>query len=309
MPNLYVHTQLKPSEQQYLQDRLPTDYKVYFGNLLPNASERKGAFLASEVVFGNVPPAWLSESTCLRWLQLHSAGYNEYEGLDWQSPSLQRITLTNLRSFFGQPVAETALAGILALYRKIYELSILQSQKHWVGGALRPNMHLLHRKQVLILGKGDIGQTLAKLLGAFECEVHLTGRTVENNHLEYLLQKADVVVSTLPETPQTIHYLTAHRLSLLKPTAVFVNVGRGTTIDEAALYQCLLGRTIAGAVLDVTLNEPLPPEHPFWSMPQVLLTQHTGGGYELENQDKIDYLLQNLQQYSIRQPLTGIISF
>lgn len=307
MPNLYVHTPFRPNEQEYLQDRLPADFKVYFGNLLSNDAERKGAFLASEVAFGNVEADWLMQSTCLRWLQLHSAGFNEYENLAWHDAPLNHLTLTNLKSFFGQPVAETALAGILALYRKVFELSLLQPQKHWVGSAMRPSMQLLYRRKVLVLGKGDIAESLHRLLKGFECEVHLTGRTTEADRLEYLLRRADVVVSTLPENPQTIGYLDARRLSLLQPSAIFVNVGRGTTVDEAALYELLFSRKIAGAVLDVTLHEPLPAAHPFWSMPQVLLTQHTAGGYDRENQDKIDYFLQNLQLYVSRQTLKGVV--
>jgi phosphoglycerate dehydrogenase-like enzyme len=91
---------------------------------------------------GNVPLNWAEESTKLQWLQLHSAGLDPYQQL-----SHSRFPITHLKGFFGQSVAETAVAGIMAVYRGIDRLSVLQTQNHWVGGSIRPSLHLLFRKK------------------------------------------------------------------------------------------------------------------------------------------------------------------
>ena len=99
------------------------------------------------------------------------------------------------------------------------------------------------------------------------------------------------------------------RLSLLKQDALFVNVGRGSVVDEHALAQALQNRRIASAVIDVTVDEPLPHDHPFWTLPNTLLTQHSGGGTKDELDRKIDLFAENLARYREQEQLFGIVDF
>lgn len=306
---IYVAFSLKDSNITLLQEGLITSETLLLAQHIPE-SERSKAFLQAEVAFGNVPLEWVEESQRLRWLQLYSTGLNPYQQIDWDKKACP-ITVTNLHGFFGEPVAETALAGIMALYRKIDQLFSLQAQKQWIGQGIRPHMQLLHNKSVLILGAGAIGKTLYKLLSAFSCQLQVISRSTYPtlSHLDALIPTADIVINSLPDTVQTRGILNAERISSMKPSALVVNVGRGTAIDEPALIEALHWGKLAGAVLDVTEREPLPADHPLWTCPNVLLTQHTGGGYQEEDTDKVRVFLKNLNHYRLGEPLEHVVDF
>ena len=302
----YVAFPLPATERADLLAGLDPTETCIFSQDLPE-KERQEAFLQAEIAFGNPPLDWVEKSRQLRWLQLFSAGVNPYQEL--KQNDYPDLTVTNLRDFFGQPVAETAVAGIMAVYRKIDKLARLQTAKEWIGTPLRAHMHLLHQKTAIILGGGSIGMATDTLLKGFSCTTHVITRTGELTmaDLDGLLPQADLLINTLPETADTVGVVTAHRLSLLPPTALFVNVGRGSAVDEPALIKALQDQKIAGAVLDVTLQEPLPPDHPLWDLPNVLLTQHTGGGFAEEDANKVQVFLQNLRRYRAGEPLQNVV--
>lgn len=266
------------------------------------------AFTNCEVVFGNVPARWLPRSRTLRWLQLESAGFGEYRGLDWQTLG-RDVTVTNLAGFFAEPVAETALAGILALYRGLDRLVRLQAAGDWQGDRMRPSLKTLAGANVVLFGNGAINRRLAALLQPFDCAIEPFGRDWTADRLDGALARADVVVSAVPETDATVGLFDAARLALLKPTAVFVNLGRGSVLAEEALAQGLRDGRLGGALIDVTREEPLPPDHEFWGCPNLILTQHTGGGSEDEVDRKIEVFADNLARYRAGRPLVGIVDF
>jgi phosphoglycerate dehydrogenase-like enzyme len=218
-----------------------------------------------------------------------------------------------LHGFFGQPVAETVLAGIMALKRGINKTVKLQERGEWQGAALRRELTLLYKSKVIILGSGSIGSALKKMLRAFDAEVFLYGRNPERaelttpEELDRTLSRADIVVGCLPENTGTRHFFNKDRLALLSPNAIFVNVGRGSFVDEAALLEMLQQNRLVGAVLDVTVQEPLPLEHPFWRLPNLLLTQHCGGGTNDELLKKVEFFFDNLRCFQSGEPLLGIV--
>ncbi len=266
------------------------------------------SFTNCEVVFGNVPAGWLPQSEALRWIQLESVGFGEYRELDWRALG-QNITVTNLAGFFAEPVAETAMAGILALYRGIDRLIQLQSAGDWLGDPLRKELRTLAGSNVVLFGSGSINRRLAALLHPFGCRTTSFGRNWTAEQLDGALSSADIVVSAVPETDNTIGLFDAARLSLLKSTALFVNLGRGSVVAEDALAAKLHDGRLAGAVIDVTSREPLPRKHAFWSCPNLILTQHTGGGTEDEIDRKIDAFADNLARYREGRPLAEIVDF
>lgn len=268
--------------------------------------EETGDLDGCEIAFGNPPPEALTEAEALRWVQLESVGFGEYADLDW--PTLgQRLTLTSLASFFADPVAETALAGLLALARGVDRLARLQASKTWEGDPLRTRLRLLKGARVVMLGHGAINRRLAELLVPFGCEITALNSSATTADLDALLPTADILVATVPDTPATRGLLSAERLDLLPRHAVLANLGRGSLLDEAALADALAEGRLAGAVLDVTRDEPLPPDHPFWTCPNILLTQHSGGGTADELDRKIDTFLANLARYCAGQPLHGVV--
>jgi phosphoglycerate dehydrogenase-like enzyme len=306
---IYITFQLPDNARELIRTTLSADDVCIWGHDLPE-SERKAAFLEAEVAFGKPPASWLTETDTLRWVQLYSTGFDDYLPL-YQSEQKPNIIVTNLKGFFAQPVAESAIAGLMALYRRIDELARLQADQQWVGSKLRPTMHLLHQKNVLVLGAGAIGQAIYKILGGFDCSVSFVRNSQPPTmaDLDSLLPMADVIISVLPETEETTDIFTEKRLSMLKPSAVLVNAGRGSLIDEKALLQALRSGQLAGAVLDVTRQEPLPADDPLWSCPNLLLTQHTGGGYVDEDLDKVRVFLKNLATYKAGESPEHIIDF
>lgn len=265
-------------------------------------------FLNSEVVFGNVPPHWLEHTETLRWAQLESVGFGEYRDLDWKSLS-RRITLTNLAGFFADPVAQTALAGILCLYRGLDNFTLLRSQKNWQGNPVRSTLQSLSQSTVLLVGYGTINRRLEELLKPFHCEINTFRTSDPLDALDRQLPDTDIVVCTLPETNDTVGLFDEHRLALMKASALFVNCGRGSVVDETALAAALSDHSIAGAVLDVTIEEPLPRNHAFWITPNTLLSQHSGGGTEDELDRKISVFAENLARYKQGDALNNCVDF
>ncbi len=304
---IYVAFFLPKDEQAILREAaLPSEVLLWQQDL--PEEQRLDGFLRAEVVFGNAPLDWVEKSQHLRWLQLYSAGIDPYQKLKVDNHPIP-FTITHLRDFFGKPVAETAVGGILALYRKMDELARLQSQQKWVGGQLRPSMRLLHDKEVIVLGAGAIGTTIQKLLEGFSCRVRMISRsaTFTLNDLDRLLPQADIVVNCLPQTNETTDILDARRLAMMKKAALFVNVGRGSVVDEEALIRTLQQGDLGGAVLDVSHVEPIPAGHPLWTCPNVFITQHTGGGYDAENADKVRVFVENLRRYRDHEPLLNVV--
>ena len=297
---IYIHTKFQNPEIQAFKDSLIPKYEVIFGNG-GNSEENKVQFLDSEICFGNPPLHWLEETSKLIWLQLNTTGFDQYLSLkdfDFQ--------FTNLKGYFGLSVAETTVAGILGVYRKIDELARLQTLKQWIGVPIRENLYLLSKKKVLVLGSGAIAQKIKQMLSGFECETTLLDSKTVSQITDYLTD-TDILISTLPETTETKGLISKEYLSMLNSTALFVNVGRGTNVDEKALIEILQAKRIMGAVLDVTEVEPIPTESPLWEMENVLLTQHSSGGWIEESSGKVKFFLENLGRFEREEELLNMV--
>ncbi len=266
----------------------------------------------AEVIVGFPPVSRLHAAKKLKWVQIPWSGADGYA----DHPDFPgHLLLTNATGAFGRPIAEYVLSGVLTLmrrfplYRDCQRLQLWQRQ----GDELSPS-----GKRLLIFGAGDIGTHTARLFRMFDC--HITGvRRVERpcpaefdamvtlDQAEAYLPQADIVVCAMPNTPLTRGYLDRRRLSLLKPTAILVNVGRGSFLDSDALAELLAQQKLFGAVLDVTEPEPLPKEHPLWGCANALITPHISGQTFQGLAHKEEYFLavcrENLQRYRMGQPL------
>lgn len=302
---------LRSGQQTRLQDAL-AGHAVTFCASSPE-SDKRMAVAAADVVFGNVPAAWLAGAPRLRWVQLDSAGVDAYLGLN-HAPRSAPVVLTNLAGFYDRAVAEAALAGILAFYRQLPRLLTAQAESRWVKTEIEPLVRSLDGNSVLVLGTGSIGRRLERLLTAFDASCRFFSRTARPGtlssvaELETALSEADLLINTLPHTPATIGFLHRARLARLKRGAVVVNVGRGSALDEAALVELLDVDHLAGAILDVTALEPLPIESPLWRHPRVILMQHTGGRFPGEIERKIDVFLENFARFTAGRPLQNIVA-
>lgn len=290
-----------------MQIELTADQQSRLASSIGDARITHGAAIGgAEIVFGNPEPDEIATAEQLRWVQLESVGFGEYLELDWENLK-NEVTLTNLAGFFADPVAESALAGILALARGIDRLAVLQERREWVGDPLRTELRLIGGSRVTLLGRGSINRRLAELLGPFGAKVTLLGRDTASDRLDRELRVTDIFVAAVPDTPETRGLMDAGRIGNLPPSAVFVNLGRGSLVDEPALVKALASGQLAGAVLDVTENEPLAPDDPLWACPNTILTQHTGGGAEDEIDRKIDHFLANLARFRRGELLDGVV--
>ena len=212
----------------------------------------------------------------LRFIQLTSAGYDRVP-MDYVQA--KGIEIHNARGVYSIPMAEFAVAGVLAIYKGLAQFQRQQERHDWKKNR---DLRELAGKTVLIIGCGDVGTECARRFKAFGCRVLGVNRTVRENpvfscirplsELDALLPDADVAVLTLGLSAETRHLMDARRLSLMKPGAALVNLARGALIDTAALEAAL--PRLGGAVLDVFEEEPLPPDSPLWDMENVLLTPH-----------------------------------
>lgn len=274
----------------------------------------KKAFLEAEVVFGGCPPEWLLETQVLRWIQFGSVGFGEYLHLDWKTIGRQ-IVCTNLHGFYAVPVAETVLAGILTFYRGIDKLIELKKDKVWGKWQVRHKLKMLAQSSVLLAGYGTIGRRIAGLLSGFDCKITAYDKYHAEADIHMLAQfdaalpHADIIVAGLPDTKETRGMFDRKRLGLAKEGAIFVNIGRGSLVDEEELVDALNNGRLGGAVLDVTQAEPLPPGHRLWDCPSVIITQHTGGGSVDELDRRITVFEDNLGRYRKGLPLKNIVDF
>ena len=297
---IYIQTKFQSPEIQAFKDALSPKYEVIIGEG-DNSEDNKIHFLDSDICYGNPPLDWLKETTQLKWLQLNTTGLDQYLGLKDYT-----FQFTNLKGYFGLSVAETTVAGILGVYRKIDELARLQTLKQWIGVPLREKLYLLSKKKVLVLGSGAIAQKIKQLLSGFECETTLLDSKTVKQIADYL-PLTDILISTLPETTETKGIISKEYLEMLNSTALFVNVGRGTNVDEQALIEILQAKRIMGAVLDVTEVEPIPNESPLWEMENVLLTQHSSGGWIEESSGKVKLFLENLERFEKGEELLNVV--
>ncbi len=304
---------LDPEQKARLNTGLP-GHEIRYLDQVAGDPARQVCVAEADVVFGNVPAAWLEAARQLRWLQLDSAGVDAYLRLG-AARSGTPVVITNLRNFFDVAVAEAALAGILAWHRQLPRLLAAQRETRWIKGELEQAgvIAQVHGARVIILGAGAIGRRIAAVLQSFGAEVRYYARTspvatLRNRaELDAALPTADIVINTLPHTPETIGLIDRERLARFRPTALLVNVGRGSVLDETALVDALQAGQLGGAVLDVTATEPLPAASPLWAHPRIILTQHTGGRFPGEAAAKVTRFLENFARFTRGDPLDGVV--
>lgn len=260
------------------------------------------------VVSGFWRNALLDQAPKLRFIQSISAGTDQFD------KSLLRKRGLRLASAQGaneRAVAEHAMALMLALSRHIHLGRDAQRESRWrpmIGDPLAREQEQSGRT-VVVIGFGRIGQRFGRLAKAFDCHVigvkrqagpisECADRVVSITDLAGVLPKADVVVLTCPLTPETEGLINAERLALMKPSAHLINVARGKVVDEHALVAALQAGSIAGAGLDVTVEEPLPAASPLWGMPNVIITPHSAGETGRYEANVIDLLEENLRRLS-----------
>ena len=219
----------------------------------------------------------IEEFVNLHYIQLTSAGYDRVP-MDYVKE--HKIQIYNARGVYSVPMAEFAVAGVLALYKRLPGFLESQRNHEWQK---RRDLLELSGKKVLVVGFGSVGKECAKRFRAFgtmilaaDIQKPEMGFDVfySMEHLPEVLARADIVVLTLPLTEMTKGMFDEQFLSVCNPGAILVNISRGAIVKEQALVEALRKGTLSGAVLDVFETEPLPADSPLWDIPNVIITPH-----------------------------------
>ena len=246
----------------------------------------------------------LERAARLRYIQSIGAGTDQFPP---DALAQRGIRLASARGVNYHAVSEHAMALLLALARRLPEARDNQVKQHWRGmiGDLGGREDELGGKTLLIVGLGQIGNRLAELAKAFDMRViglrrnPTAGKGAADTvgamgELGATLPEADYVALCCPLTPETENLIDTAALNRMKPSAYLINVARGRVIDEAALIEALSSHRIAGAGIDVTVEEPLVADSPLWGMPHVLVTPHTAGETRRYEDNVLDILEENL---------------
>jgi phosphoglycerate dehydrogenase-like enzyme len=255
----------------------------------------------------------LAAAPQLRWMHTPSAGVEQI-----LTPELaaSAIELTNSAGAHAIPIAEFVLLFMLGHAKRVRDLAALTPENAWPRGR-ELRLAELHGTTALIVGLGSIGGEIARRAAAFGVRVfgsrrHPTPmegveRVVGAEGWRELLPEADFVVIATPLTAATRQMVDAGAFARMKRGAYLINIARGQIVDTAALLAALHDGRIAGAGLDATPEEPLPPEHPLWRAPNVWITPHISWSSPHTSERAIAIFLDNLRRFRMGEPLINVV--
>jgi phosphoglycerate dehydrogenase-like enzyme len=249
----------------------------------------------------------------LKWLQLLTAGYDHAKRVGVASG----VTVTNAGDAFAPSVAAHAVALLLALQRGLPTVLGNQARQTW-DRAHAQRVTTPAGQTIAIIGFGGIGREIARLLRGFGARIvavtrsgrphPLADESYQVAELAAVLPRADAVMLALSLDAASRGLIGARELALCKPSALLINIARGAIVDQVALAAALGKGVIAGAGLDVADPEPLPPEHPLWRAPNLILTPHYAGACATLDGRIADIAGDNLQRFLAGQPLQHVVA-
>ena len=299
-----------------LQDSVP-DAEIVIAR---DKSEAKGELADADAAFGTMDAELVAAAPKLRWLQAPAAappaGYYFKELIEHPT------RVTNFRGIYNDHISAHIMAMVLSFAKNLHIYRDQQRDSNWspLSGS-GANQVFLPEATALIVGVGGIGSETARLCKAFSMQVIGIDARWEmpdvQEHLDIAsgpddidthLPNADFIILTIPHTPDTEGMFNASKFRMMRTNAYFINIGRGMTTQLDDLAQALTDGEIAGAGLDVYEIEPLPPEHPLWSMPNVILTPHVAAeeGRHL-GERRYQVIAENMRRFSKGEPLLNVV--
>ncbi|MBV9861581.1 MAG: D-2-hydroxyacid dehydrogenase [Alphaproteobacteria bacterium] len=283
------------------------------------AETREGAeqaITAAEGAFGTLPPDLLARAQKLRWLQAPQAA--PPAGYYYPELIAHPVVITNFREIYNDHIGAHVMAFVLAFARGFQVYLPQQQRREWRKLPNDTGVVHLPEATALVVGVGGIGAEVARLAAGFGmrvigiderradkppgvAELHRAAR------LDEFLPQADFVILTVPHTPETEGFMNRERFARMKRSAFFINIGRGMTTRLDDLVAALAAGDIAGAGLDVFEQEPLPADHPLWTMPGVLLTPHTTGYGPYLDERRFEVLADNARLFAAGRELRNIV--
>lgn len=257
-----------------------------------------------------VPPGLLPAMPKLRWAQVMTAGVEEWLALPDLPPGL---TLTCARGTHTESMPENIIGALLYVAKPYAAAVANQKRATWVRTVAQP----LSGKTLGILGLGAIGQQVARIASVLGMRVIGTRRrpqpvpnvakVLPADRTPEVLAESDFVLLLLPATPETDNFINAERLAMMRPGAWLLNFGRGHLVKDQDLIAAIKAKKIAGAVLDVFRQEPLPAEHPFWTTEGIIVLPHIGGPHPQRDRFVARLFADNLWRFLDGKPLKEVV--
>lgn len=287
----------------------------------PDAATLRGALPGAEVlivsnrIYTPEHAAIIREhGKALRWLQFSTSGIDK--GVASGLPA--GVIVTNAAGLRAFAVAEHAFALMLGLLRQVAVTERARPSQVWVRDTVTPAMENLAGKHLVIVGLGAIGQEIARKAKAFDMAVTGVSRASgpfthvdrirPRSELKAAAAEADILLLAATADAETENILSRAVIQEMKPSTYVINIARGQLVDEPALIDALRAGKVAGAGLDVTVTEPLPAGHPFWSLPNVLLTPHVAGaGSQGSAEGFTKIFLENLRRWLKKDSLKNVV--
>lgn len=310
MLKILVVLPFSPAQKELLESKAPEAVFIYRDQKTVPVED----VLQADIIIGNVNKDYLENATRLKWLQLDSAGSDQFAVLPLFKE--EKALLTNASGSYGLILSEYMVGAVLCLSLGFPLYRDQQNLHIWRKG---PLARTISGSNTLVVGLGDIGSNFARRMHGLGSTVKAIRRTdtpgepcVSSIHtmqeLPDLLPDADIVASCLPHSPATQKVFNADTFSKMKAGAFFINVGRGSAVDHDALVHALNSH-LGGAVIDVTVPEPLPADHPLWNCKNALITPHVAGLDEQQDAfgKIVNLAIGNLERFMSGQPLEKIV--
>jgi phosphoglycerate dehydrogenase-like enzyme len=266
----------------------------------------------ADAAYGTLPDGWVGRAPRLRWLQAPMAA--PPVGFFTDALAEHQVVVTNMRGVYNDHIATHVMAFVLAFARGLPGYAA-QQLEHRYRATLVPIVHLAEAR-LLLIGAGGVGSTVARYLEPWGTEVVAVDARVTEapgiavhpaDALDELLPTADFVVSTVPHTPETESLMHRERFARMKPTAVFINIGRGMTVRLDDLVDALRAGELAGAGLDVFDEEPLPTDHPLWDIPNVVITPHVAMNGPYIDERRYEVIAENCRRFLAGEELFQVV--
>jgi len=290
-----------------------TDVEVVVFRTVPEALEHAAD---ADAIIGSCDADLISAAKQLNWVQIYWAGAERC--LVVEKISTGEVVMTNMQKMSSPVIAEHAIAMMFALARNLPEFTQQMGLKNWANQPdIVAEMTPIAGKKLLVAGLGGIGMEVARLGAALGMQVSGTRNSSRNapefvqyvglaHELQDLAAEADVIVNALPLTESTTRLFDSEFFAAAKPGAMFINVGRGSTVVTDDLLAALQSGQISSAGLDVTDPEPLPADNPLWDRSDVIITPHVAGrGGERERHGVL--LIENLRRYIAGEKLLNVV--
>ncbi len=284
--------------------------------IVAGSPEAKAKMATIDAAIGICNADMIAAAKSIQWIQMVTSGVENCVSV----PAIKErnILVTNMQRIAGPIIAEHVIAMTMAFTRGLDLFMQAQGEGQWRRETPPGRMAVVNGKTMLVVGLGGIGSEVAKRAHALGMKVTATrasGRTGPDyvsyvglpDELPKLVSEADFVVNTAPLTPQTKGIFNAALFAKMKPSAYFINIARGGSAVTADLVDALKNKKIAGAALDVTDPEPLPPDHPLWKTPNVIITPHIASDSDLGPDAQISVVRENLRRYAAGEPMLSVV--